>query len=232
MGYSYMYEEDLIRIVLSALAGTAPSGLLGIAGYVLSSLAIYSIAKRRGLNHPWMAWVPVLNCWLLGSLSDQYRYVVKGENKSKRKVLLILSILMSVFTVALVVTAIIMVVGVVGEVGHSYYGYGYNEQRILSEILGPVLSILGLSLPLAGVAIAYAVIRYMALYDVYRSLDPANSVMYLVLSIVFQITEPFFLFFNRNKDEGMPPRKGQPEPAQPYQEPINPYWEENNKDYL
>lgn len=232
MGYSYMYEEDLIRVILSALAGSVPSGLLGIAGYVLSSLAIYSIAKRRGLNHPWMAWVPVLNCWLLGSLSDQYRYVVKGENKSKRKVLLTLSILTFVFTIAMVVTAIAMLAGIVGEIGHNYYGYGFSEQRILSEILGPVLSILGLSLPLAGVSIAYAVIRFMALYDVYRSLDPANSVMYLVLSIIFQITEPFFLFFNRNKDEGMPPRKGQEEPVRACQEPVNPYWEESNKDYL
>ena len=30
---------------------------------------------------------------------------------------------------------------------------------------------------------------------------------YVVLSILFGITEPFFLFFNRNKDKGMPPRK-------------------------
>ena len=47
----------------------------------------------------------------------------------------------------------------------------------------------------------------MAIYDVYRSLDPKNSVMYLVLSIVFPVTEPCFLFFNRNKDAGMPPRR-------------------------
>jgi hypothetical protein len=50
----------------------------------------------------------------------------------------------------------------------------------------------------------------MALYDVYRSLDPANAVLYLVLSILFSPTEPFFLFFNREKDLGMPPRKRQP----------------------
>ena len=51
------------------------------------------------------------------------------------------------------------------------------------------------------------VIRFVALFDVYRSLDPANAVLFLVLSILVGVTEPFFLFFNREKDLGMPPRK-------------------------
>ena len=75
------------------------------------------------------------------------------------------------------------------------------------EVVGPVLTVLAVVLPLAAVTIALCVIRYMALYDVYRSLDPGNAVLYLVLSILFSPTEPFFLFFNREKDLGMPPRK-------------------------
>ena len=35
----------------------------------------------------------MVNVWVLGSLSDQYRYVVRGENKSKRKAMLVLSII-------------------------------------------------------------------------------------------------------------------------------------------
>ena len=30
---------------------------------------------------------------------------------------------------------------------------------------------------------------------------------YAVLSILFSVSKPFFLFFSRNKDDGMPPRK-------------------------
>ena len=76
-------------------------------------------------------------------------------------------------------------------------------------VLPLFLDLLGvwLALPLAAVSVAYLVIRYMVLYDVYRSVDPNNSVLYLVLSILFNPTEPFFLFFNREKDLGMPPRK-------------------------
>ena len=42
--------------------------------------------------------------------------------------------------------------------------------------------------------------------------------LFLLLSIFFNITEPFFLFFSRNKDVGMPPRRQEPQGAQ-YAEP-------------
>ena len=46
--------------------------------------------------------------------------------------------------------------------------------------------------------------------------------LYLVLSILFSPTEPFFLFFNRDKDQGMPPRKRQPVYEQPvYEQPVS-----------
>lgn len=233
MYYSPMYEEELIFGVLSGLASGFPSMLFGVASYVLMALALQALAQRRGLSKPWLAWIPVVNVWLLGSLSDQYRYVVKGENKSKRKWLVALSVLMAALTIAMLVLLIVAAAGAV-----HFLGYGANEQELLSHIMGPVLGIAGVSLPLTGISIAYAVIRYMALYDVFKSMDPANSVVFLVLSILFRI-EAFFLFFTRNKDGGMPPRK-QAQPAytayeQPQwqpQEPRQEYWETENKDYL
>ena len=235
--YSYIFEDLLGTGVLSALISGIPSGLFGIVTYVLSSLGLYTLAQRRGLNRPWLAWIPVVNCWILGSLSDQYRYVVKGEVKSKRKVLLILQILTTVMGIAMAVVAVVMAVNVTGGVMR-----GASESRIMEMVLGPLVGILGMCLPLAGIAIAYAVIRYMALYDVYRSMDPANCVLFTVLSILVGVTEPFFLFFNREKDLGMPPRRQEtvpPQqayaPSQPEYQPTEPekeFWEQDNIDYL
>lgn len=232
---AYMFEEEMFMGLLSGLFTGVPSMLFSIAAYVLSALALYTIARRRGLRSPWMAWVPVANSWIIGSISDQYRYVVRGENRSKRKSLVVLSILSAVFTIALVVLFVVLVVSAANN-GMR----GVSEQEMLSDLFGLLMAMLGLCLPLAAVAIAFAVIRYMALFDIYRSLDPSNSVMYLVLSIVVGVTEPFFLFFNRNKDTGMPPRKQeQPayipeEPQWEYQEPVQEPWEnaEDGKDYL
>ena len=75
-----------------------------------------------------------------------------------------------------------------------------------------VMYMLAAVVPFAATTLAMTVIRCVALYDVYTSLDPRNSVLYTILSIAFRVTEPFFLFFNRKRDDGMPPRRDpQPE---------------------
>ncbi|MBP3672467.1 MAG: hypothetical protein J6J18_01405 [Oscillospiraceae bacterium] len=191
---------------------------LSVACYVLRSLGCYTIAKRRGIKKPWLSWIPVADTWLLGSISDQYQYVVKGRVKSKRKVMLVLSIIQAVLYVAVIVGYVVvivnMVTGFVGNVG---------EDELFMGILRPVMGILGICIPLLGVAIALLVFRYMALYDLYRSCCPANDVLFLVLSIFFGVTEPFFIFFNRKKDDGMPPRKPEPQAYIPqYQPPQGP----------
>ena len=192
----YFFEEELLMLIPGLLSGI-PTGLFGVASYILTALAVYTIARRRGLRKPWLAWIPVANFWLLGSVSDQYQYVVKGENKAKRKWLLVLSLVKAVLMLTVVILVAVVAAGAI------FRGPGYVRQ----SVAGPVIGILGVVTPLAAVSVACMVIRFMALYDVYRSLDPANSVLYLVLSILFSPTEPFFLFFNREKDLGMPPRK-------------------------
>jgi len=211
MSYIYELEEEMLMLIPGLLSGI-PTGLFGIAAYILTALAIYTISRRRGLQHPWLAWVPVVNCWLLGSLSDQYRYVVKGENKSKRKWLVILNVLKAVLAMMLVVLSLVTAGALI--VNHH------------TDVMGALVAVLGLAMPLIAVTIALCVIRYMALFDVYRSLDPANAVLYLVLSILFSPTEPFFLFFNRDKDLGMPPRKT------PVVEEAPEVWDEADYEYL
>ena len=207
----YFFEEELLMLVPGLLSGI-PTGLFGLAAYILTALAIYHISCRRGLRNPWLAWIPVVNCWLLGSLSDQYQYVVKGETKSRRKWLVILNILKAVMLLLLLILALV-------AAGSLFTNHP-------SEIMGLIVALLGLALPLCAVTIALCVIRYMALYDVYRSLDPNNAVLYLVLSILFSPTEPFFLFFNREKDLGMPPRKA------PVVEEEPAAWGETDYEYL
>ena len=200
------YLESGLWLILRTVFGMPM--LLSIASYVLTALALYTIARRRGLRNPWLAWIPVADCWLLGSLSDQYRYVVKGEHKSKRKILLFFRILITFMWISLMGLLVNLCFH---ADGNAFWGT-MSEERIF-QILHQALNLLVVCLPLIGISIAYAVFRYMALYDIYKSLDPANCVLFLVLSILFGVTEPFFLFFSRNKDDGMPPRR------QPVQDP-------------
>ena len=187
----------------------------GIALYVLRALGLYSIAKRRGINRPWMSWVPVLDLWVLGCISDQYQYVVNGNVRNKRKWLLGLSITMAVLYIVFAVLIGVAVFGAVGGITGSM-----NDNQLVATLLGPVMGLVVGVIPLVGIAIAVMAIRYVAMYDLYTSCSPQNNVLFLVLSIFFTVTEPFFLFFIRNKDEGMPPRRQQPQDIPIYQEEL------------
>ena len=201
-----LVEDMLLTMIPVAISGI-PSLLLGIGCYVLSSLALYTLASRRGIRKAWLSWVPVLNVWILGSLSDQYRYVVKGQVKSKRKLLLTFRLTTLLCGAVVLGTAVFAVTQTIMNLLR-----GSSNHMILNLLTGPVITAACVSLPIFALSIATAVIRFMALYDIYTSMDPSNNVLFLVLSIFFPVTEPFFLFFNRNKDGGMPPRKPAQEP--------------------
>ena len=194
---------------------------LGIAAvsYVLRAVSIYTIANRRGIKNPWLAWVPVVNCWTLGCISDQYRYVAKGQVKNKRKSLLILYIILMALEIGMMVCNITTMI--------QFEGTVREDMMVLAGTLGVITTVL--SLAVAGVSIAYTVINYMALYDLYCSCEPGNGVLYLLLSIFVSWLTPVFLMIVRKKDGGMPPRKQPaaatipeepaPQPAEPVEEP-------------
>ena len=205
-----------ILVILAVCVGT----------YVLQSAGLYTIAKRRGIHNPWLAWIPVGSAWIMGCISDQYRYVARGQVKNKRKALLILQIVSVVLVIVFVALSLASAV--------RSFDMAFNQGQAPSALYGLVGAMLGFLvvwLVLAGVSIAMTVIQYMALYDVYHSCEPKNGTLYLVLSIFISITLPIFLFVCRNRDEGMPPRKTEPEfipqpEAEPDEVPLEDYFEQ------
>lgn len=218
MNYSYHYsgpmDDDVISLIVYVVCTLLLGGGKGLITYIFRSLGVYSIAKRRGLNRPWLAWIPVADHWLLGCVSDQYQYVVKDKNTNRRKWLLGLRIALLILSVA-VSAAMLGVAFEAIEIAMA----GGNVERAMMPLVRKLLTCAVWLVPLMGVSVAEAVFYYMSTYDLYRSTDPRNSVIYLVISIFFRITEPFFIFFNRNRDDGMPPRKAAPVTEEP------PVWE-------
>lgn len=206
-------EEFGALVTIIDLITSSISFLLSVGTYVLTALGLYTIAQRRGINKPWLAWIPVVNVWTLGCISDQYRYVVKGEKKSKRKVLIGLNIAQAVCVLVFFVLMIVMIVDVAGMAMDNP-----SEQEIITAVLGSMGGMLLMFIPMVGISLATTIITYMALYDVYTSCDPKNNVTFLVLSILFSITQPFFIFFSRKKDLGMPPRRPDPMQYMPHQQ--------------
>lgn len=204
---NYLMEFGLL-IVSVVLTALLIGLIISIVLYVFRSAGCYHIAKRRGIHNPWLAWVPVAQLWILGCISDQYQYVVRGKIRNRRKILLGLSI--ASFILNLVTNRI-----------NSAALYDY---RLSSGFSGVMLVRMGFTLAVLTVAVVLLVFRCIALYDLYSSCCPDNNVLFLVLGILFPFTTPFFIFCNRKKDLGMPPRVQQPVYQQPvYQQPQDPW---------
>lgn len=196
-----MTDYQVVTAVLQTLGSLGFSSLFAILLWVLASIGLTTIANRRGLRNGWLSWLPVGYDWTIGNIADQYRYLARGEVKSRRKALLALSIANFVMSVVVTVACI----GAVGNV--LLYAVTTDVDAIVYAILSSLGSVLFVAVINGGVGIALFVLRCMALYDVYASTSLGNETLFLVLSILFPVTRPFFLFCTRNKDTGMPRRQ-------------------------
>lgn len=189
---------------------------LGIAVYIFQSIGMYSIAKRRGIKHPWMAWVPVTNMWILGSIADQYQYVAKGQVRNRRKALLGLNIALIALYIVLMVVVFGMFINVILSVPDIEY---MPDSEAIGLVLTPLLTMIGVALAMEIVAIIAIVFQYICVYNLFASCDPEHKTLYTVLCILFPVAMPFFIFACRKKDLGMPPRR-EPAPLPPVVEPA------------
>lgn len=201
MIYGYEYDFSVPAFGESLAVGAAGVALaillifllvmlaISIVSYVLGSVGFYRIAKRRGIHHAWLAWVPVGNGWLLGSISDHYQYVAKHKVTKRRRVLLILQLIAFLFS--------------------FLYGFAAAMLGIFEAEgdVGMVALIMISYLVVMGLSIAAAVFCYIAYYDLFRSCRPGSAVLFLVLGIFFNFTLPFFVFACSGSDLGMPARR-------------------------
>lgn len=196
MGDMGQLENVVVAILGVYLVILLIASVYSLVVYILNSLGMYSIAKRRGIHHPWLAWIPVANVWVLGSISDQYQYVAKNKVTNRRKVLLGLNI--PVYILAWVVVALCVKV-----VMDAVVVAGYSSD-ITTQLLGSIALLYILDFVMLIVAIIQTVFAYIAYYDLFVSSRPGNAVAFLVLSIIFSFLLPYFVFACRKRDDGMP----------------------------
>ncbi len=157
--------------------------------YVFLAMGMQQIAKSRGINNPWFAWVPVLRGWLLGCISDQYRFVTRGSTTHRRTWLVALPILETVLWI------ISFFVGVFHLILSAEPGSALDTTSVV------MLALLTL------VRIAYFVLENMAAYDLHRSCNPENAGLFLLLGMVIPCFRALVVYMNREKELGMPPRR-------------------------
>lgn len=190
-----------------------------ILSYVFWSLGLYTMARRRGVRYPGLAWVPVADHWLLGCLSDQYQTLVRGQRSSRRKVLPVLQVLMVALLVILLVCCFIflfgMLIGVLEEIAEGVSGR-HNDSRSQETAMAYGIAALVAAPPALCLQIWFLVLRFACLSDLFHSADPERAPLYLLLSIVWSmlgigLVASVLVYVCREKEIGMPPRRNFPE---------------------
>lgn len=223
--YSYSagmeeFEALFSGSLLMSLFSAIPSMVISLAVFVVTAIGIYSIAKRRGINKPWLAFIPLVNVWTLGCIADQYRHITLGQIKARRKVLLGTNIALVAISVVVLVLCGTLLARIIVNIDQLELMNDDQAAAFVMEMMAPILGMVLLYLPLLVLTIVRTVFYYIALYDLYKSCEPSNAVLYLVLSIVISICQPIFLMVCRNKDDGMVPPYAPPQPPYGYNQPV------------
>ena len=196
-------DAEILAMITSVLVTIlVVAGILSLVTYIFSSLGFYTLTRDLVFRAPGLAWIPIGGTrWILGSLSDQYASLTGAKLRCSRHILLWGELVLTAAAIPLLVFAIQLLTATLA---------GQDVTMQLMQLNG-VQTLLNLA------SIALSVMIYIALYKVYKSCDPKHATLFLVLSIIFSITMPFFVFACRNKDLGMPqPDGGEEEPLPLY----------------
>lgn len=185
-----------------------------VLNYVLTSLSVYTIAKRRGIRAPGLAWVPVVSVWTLGSICDQYDGT-RGIQRKWRTVLLTLTLIGAAGVLIAYIVMLAQLVGLAFTRQNYVYAYNYS---IPAELTGSLIGSIVLLAVGALAAAAAGVCEVVCRFKFFESCRPKDALKFLLLSLLVPFAQPFCFMSCRNYDLGMP------QPQQPYYPPQYPQY--------
>lgn len=62
------YGDSLATLMAMGIAACVVVVLIGLVFYCLKSIGLYTLAKNRGIENPWLAWIPVADLYIMGML--------------------------------------------------------------------------------------------------------------------------------------------------------------------
>ena len=199
--------DETVSFFLAIFRGTFTISLLiGLAIYLLESISVYKMAKSAEIKNPWLAFIPVANDWVFGTLAEKYKK--KNGTKSARFGI-ILPVLEGIVLIESIALTIFTVISVKEITGYALDAVNTSTEMVPEQFMS-LIPVIILYFALMAVAIAYAVVFFIALWRVYYSFDKSNATLYIVLSIIFTISVPIILFIIRNRKPEFDPHNNTP----------------------
>ena len=209
--FDYLTElglpEEAVSFFLTFFIGAiAVSAVIGIAIYLLESISVYKMAKSAEIKNPWLAFIPVANDWVFGTLAEKYKK--KNGTKSARFGI-ILPVLEGIVFIESIALTIFTVISIKEITGYALDAVNTSTEMAPEQFMS-LIPVIILYFALMAVAIAYAVVFFIALWRVYSSFDKSNATLYIVLSVIFTISVPIILFIIRNRKPEFDPHNNVP----------------------
>lgn len=178
---------------------------VSITFYVFSSLGLYSHAKRHNIKNPWLAWLPVGNHWVYGTLCD--RAAANKPNKKMQYAKWMLGL--SAGSTGGLIVYVILVIAMVFSILNSVMYLSYDVDAMIGSMFGWIAVILVFYLLIYAALIALYIIWSIGMYPVYRMYCTKGvSIAFAILGGIFGL-HGIFLFAIRNKPL-LPPQQQQP----------------------
>lgn len=163
---------------------------IAIASYIMTSLSLYKIADRRQIKNPWLAWLPIGNYWIIGSIADDY----DARNGIKRKWKTALITLSLIYICGFIVVYTAMIIMIIAL-----------DTLNVSTAAGPVLGIVVLYILLILILIcgvSFTTLSSICMYKIFESTIPEKALKYMLLYLLVPIAGPICLL--KCKDKGYP----------------------------
>lgn len=216
--YDYMYrttaDSMITGIVAVYLIALMVWLLFYIISYVFKGIGMYTIAKRQGMDYPWLAFIPFARKYLQGELGG--RITLKSRSiKNPGIWLLVMPFIFGVVNFVLYMVFWVIGVGAFANIVSNYeFGYNYGTPHIGG---GMILGLLVLAIIWIIVAVIYsAVYKVLAVLVNHQILEKFTSknmsIAHAVLCIFIPLYESICFFVMRNRDfnPGMEPDLGRP----------------------
>ncbi len=176
------FAEDasyIVAIVFLVIIAVCLACML--ANYIMESIALHTLAKRRNLSSPWLAWIPIARNWTKGAIADDQDKMTIGKDRHFRLFLLIGLGLYFVFTSS--------------SIGHMFSVFPVMEQlmeedtfEVIGSLMSTFVSVYGGMYAASYVYILYLAMHTIVMYKIYESVTTKLPLLFLLLSLII----PFF----------------------------------------
>ncbi len=127
---------------ISVILGWVIAAAFYIALYVFSAISLYTLGKRSGIKHSWLAFIPVIQYYIIGEICEEYQLL--GLRITRMGLVTIGVFLIEVVLDIARVTPVLIIIAILKAlIFHKFYSL-FTQRRAL---LYTALSLLG-NLPL------------------------------------------------------------------------------------